>query len=78
MPRAFFKNVSVVPLFGQAAGGVFQLDVDEAGAPVALHWRKRIADGSVEPYKKPGPASEPAAPAGAPAEKSAAAPKKGK
>jgi hypothetical protein len=67
--HAFFKNIATVRLFGTPPGHVFQLEVDRDGVPVETHWRKRLADGSIEAYSAPGSASP--SPPKAPAKKGA-------
>ena len=57
--RMTLKNVAQCPLFGKAPGEEF-LVVSKDGEPVDLHWRKRIADGSVVVIPDaPDPAAEP-------------------
>lgn len=58
MARAFFCNVSKVRLFGKQPGERFQLEVADDGAPVEVHWRKRLAECAIEPVvKSASPAS---------------------
>ena len=52
-----FKNITTVELGGKLPGEVFPLDVmDDGKTPSDLYWRKRIADGSVEPDVEPAAA----------------------
>ena len=73
MARAFFSNISKARLFGKQPGEKFQLAVADDGSPTEVHWRKRLAEGAIEPVVKsaspasPSPASDPEA---SPAKKS--------
>lgn len=53
MPRAFFQNVSAISIGGKQPSEIFQIAVDDDGAPVELYWRKRLADQTVSAYVPP-------------------------
>ena len=56
MAKVTIVNKSVVPLFKLKPGGSMQIDVDENGIPLDMHWRRRLrdakSDGCVEIVKE--------------------------
>ena len=73
MARAFFRNTTTVRLFGKQPGERFQLAIGDDGAPTEVHWRKRLAEGAIEPVVKaasPASSSPASDPEASPAKKS--------
>lgn len=71
MPKATFKNALTVWLSDKAPTEEFSLEVDAAGVPLALYWRKRFKEGGIAPVSKSPPPPPPAKSAASPAPKSA-------
>ena len=76
MSKFTLKNVAAVSIHGKQPGETFTADAVD-GAPVALLWRKRMAEGSIEIVSASKPTPPPASSSDA-FEGASTKPKKGK
>lgn len=56
--RAFFKITASVAIADNPPGHIVHLEIDEDGAPLAIYWRRRLADGDIAPHSIDSSASE--------------------